>query len=183
MRFVLFRFVLLLLALQGGMVNAAVGSADSANTAATDLSTTAPAGFEDLEKPREMLLDVFFGGEKVGEAVALISPGKIRFRDPDAVLKLLPNISDDPQLASALAADLPSNDGLACGPGETISCGKLSPQIIGIIYDDEHFRIDVFVNSKFQRVITPTSDIFLPSPAAPLSLTSSFGLAVSGNGS
>ena len=165
------------------MVNAAVGSAGSANTAATDLSTSAPAGFENLEKPREILLDVFFGGEKVGEAVAMISPGKIRFRDPDAVLKLLTNVADDPQLTSALAADLPSNSGLVCGPGETTSCGKLSPQVVGIIYDDERFRVDLFVNPKFQRVITPTSDVFLPSPAAPLSLTSSFGLAVSGNGS
>ena len=177
-----FLFLPLLLAVHGGMVNAAVGSAGSANTAATNLSTAAPAGFEDLEKPREMLLDVFFGGEKVGEAVALISPGKIRFRHPDAVLKLLPNISGDPQLASALAVDLPSNGGLACGPGETISCGKLFPQVIGIIYDEENFRIDVFINPKFQRIITPTSEVFLPNPAAPLSLTSSFGLAVSGNG-
>ncbi len=55
------------------------------------------------------------------------------------------------------------------------------PEIVGIIFDEDHFRVDLFVNPKWLRLIKPSEQIYLSDSKAPLSLTSSTGLALSGS--
>jgi len=52
--------------------------------------------------------------------------------------------------------------------------------MIGIIYDEDHFRVDVFVNPRFLSTLPSTHEGYLPAPDSSLSLTNSIGLAASG---
>jgi hypothetical protein len=140
-----------------------------------------PPGFNELARQRDVLVDIYFGGRKVGEARALVRPGYLKITDPDKLLAILPNIDPTAELSATLSDELPTNAGLVCPEGISKDCGTLSPEVAGIIYDEEHFRVDIFVNPKWLRLIRPDEDLYLSSPTAPLSLTSSAGLALSGS--
>lgn len=141
-----------------------------------------PPGFEDLEQPRELLVDVYFGGARVGEARIIAKPGTVTFREPAQVIALVPNIRSSPALDRLLESQLPSNSGLACSQSNSNRCGALSPGIAGIIFDEDRFRIDLFVNPDFLEPTNGEREVYLASPTAPASLTSSAGLALSGSG-
>ena len=140
-----------------------------------------PAGFDQLSRQRDVLVDIFFGGRKVGEARAMARPGFLRFKEPEKVLGLLPNVEMAPELSAAMSNDLPSNSALVCPEGTSKDCGTLSPETAGIVYDEDHFRVDIFVNPKWLRLVRPNENLYLPASTAPLSLTSSAGLALSGS--
>ena len=152
-----------------------------ARDSSTTIETAAPAGFDALARPRKLVADVYFGGRKVGEAVAVSSPGLLRFDEPDKVAALIPDAADPARLAAALAGDLPANTSLVCSDGNSSGCGELMPPVAGIIFDEDRFRVDLFVAPTMLRVIAPEQQVYLPTPAAPLSLTSSTGLALSGS--
>ena len=61
------------------------------------------------------------------------------------------------------------------------SCGSLSPDSIGLIYDEDRFRVDLFINPRLLKTLAAAPDPFLPTPSAPLSLTSAVGVAASGS--
>lgn len=140
-----------------------------------------PPGFTELSRQREVLVDIFFGGRKVGEARAVARPGYLKFREPEKVLGLLPNVDVTAALSAAMSNELPSNAALVCPEGISRDCGILSPEIAGVIYDEDHFRVDIFVNPKLLRLVRPNESLYLSAPTAPLSLTSSAGLALSGS--
>lgn len=141
-----------------------------------------PAGFAELTREHEILVDTYFGGRKIGEAMVLVRPGHVRFKAPSKVLASIPSVEEESDvLIDAISSDLPSNSGLACSQMQTQECGVLSPEVVGVILDEDHFRLDLFVNRKFLRLIRPQNHLYLAVPTAPLSLTSSAGLALSGS--
>lgn len=170
------RLCLALLTIFGSRAFAAE-SAASANIEAAGI----PPGFTELARQRDVLVDIYFGGHKVGEARAVVRPGYVKFADPEKVLGLLPNVDPVTELSETLSKELPSNAALVCPEGIAQGCGTLSPEVAGIIYDEDHFRVDIFVNPKWLRLVRPDEDLYLPAPTAPLSLTSSAGLALSGS--
>lgn len=162
------------------MFSARAFAADSASATKIEAEGI-PAGFTELAREREALVDVYFGARKVGETRVTVRPGYLRFRNPQQVLGFLPNVELSPELSAAISQDLPSNSALVCADDTSRDCGMLSPEIAGVIYDEDHFRVDLFVNRKWLRVIEPNQDVYLATPTAPLSLTSSAGLALSGS--
>ena len=140
-----------------------------------------PSGFDELTRRREVLVDLYFGGEMIGAARAVVHPGYLRFEDPAKILSLVPNLNSSTEVSQVLAGDLPTNAGLVCPEGTSSGCGELSPPVAGIIFDEYHFRVDLFVNPRWLRVVRPQPSLYLPAPAAALSLTSSSGLALSGS--
>ncbi|HET9810462.1 MAG TPA: CS1-pili formation C-terminal domain-containing protein [Sphingomicrobium sp.] len=140
-----------------------------------------PDGFADLARERDLLVDVYFGGRKIGEARIMARSGYVRFKEPGRILALVPNIDIAPELSAAVAGNLKSNARLVCSDGTTKGCGLLEPAIAGVIFDEDRFRLDLFVNRKWLRLIRPDEDVYLPAPTAPLSLTSSMGFALSGS--
>lgn len=139
-----------------------------------------PPGFEQLDAPREVLVDLYFGGRKIGDAMATAKGGTLRFQDPEAVVGKIPNVKSAPELASALSGDLPANSSLVCSKTNAGHCGSMSPPIASIIYDDDRFRADLFVNPHYLATIGEPGT-YLPVPAASLSFTSAFGLSLSGS--
>lgn len=139
-----------------------------------------PPGFDALAAPREALVDLYFGNRKVGETFAEIRPGFLRFKSPADVLAAVPSIIATPDLEARIAAGLETNTGALCSLAKTTACGVIAPEVFGIIYDEDRFRVDLFVNPRFLRAQSSPAAEFLPVPTGPISLTSAIGLAAGG---
>lgn len=155
-------------------------SAPAAAASATFTAVGTPADFDELADPRVTLVDVYFGAVKVAETLAVTQPGSLQFQSPGDVLAKLPQVIATPELNSALASSLPTNSAMACSQSNAGNCGLLAPQVIGIIYDEDHFRVDVFINPKFLRASHAGREGYLPTPSASLSLTNGLGMNASG---
>lgn len=145
------------------------------------LSVSAPAGFEDLMAERDVVLDVYFGGAKVGEVRARLRPGFVTFTDPRYLAQLIPDTSAPEQLASALAGPIPANVGLVCAINREPGCGLLQPEQAGIILDEERFKVEIFVNPRLLKQPDPAAALYLDKPAGGPSLVSHFGASLSGS--
>ena len=156
-------------------------SAAGASSASLIQSAAPPAGFDELTRPREMLLDVYYGDRKVGEARAVVAPGTVRFIDPATLIALVPDVIPSPALTAELSSELPSHPELVCSPGNSGQCGELAPETVGVILDEDHFRASLFFAPKLLRTSPAVGDPYLKSSTGPLSLTSNVGLALSGS--
>lgn len=94
---------------------------------------------------------------------------------------MLPNLASAAALSDALAGDLAAHGALVCAQSNRQDCGKLPSGAVGIIFDESRFRVDLFIPAAMLRTLPVTESRYLSTPAAALSLTSSFGLAVSGS--
>ena len=81
-----------------------VSQAGVAHAAELALTASPPDGFVELEGPRDVMVDVYFGGNHLGLARATALPGALRFQEPDKVALLLAPYSDSPQVKQALLA-------------------------------------------------------------------------------
>jgi len=151
-----------------------------AGAAAAHLAAGTPPGFAELAAPRVVLVDVYFSGRKVAEALATAAPGRLRFRSPTELLLKIPGIIDTPELDAVLGGDLPTNADRRCARSNSGDCGLLKPDLIGIIYDEDHFRVDLFVNPLYLRTTASAPTGYLPAPEEQVSVTSIFGLNSSG---
>jgi hypothetical protein len=140
----------------------------------------APAGFGDLEEPRELLVDLYFGQRKVGETWVIARPGFVRFRDPEAIYAFIPNVKPSAELKEILATELAANSGLACSETNTKDCGILDPSVAAVIFSEDKFRLDLFISTNFLH-LNHKQDVYLAPPTAPFSLTSSIGAAIAGS--
>jgi hypothetical protein len=155
--------------------------AASAAAAANLTAEGTPEGFTEIASPKVMLVDVYYGGRKIAETLALVRPGILQFRSPNEIVAKLPDAIESAELRAAIAGELPTNTDAACSMSNMTRCGSIEPQIAGIIYDEERFRVDVFVNPRFLRTVGADTDSRLPIPASGLSLTNSFGFTASGS--
>jgi hypothetical protein len=163
---------------------AATAPAAEATTAASAIEMVGtPAGFVELSRPREMLVDVYFGGRKIGETIVIGTPGTLQFKDPQKLVELVPELIPSNALVHELGAGLPTHADLVCEGASSDRCGTLSTDLVGIIFDESRFRVDLFFAPKLMRSAQDAQDPYLEPPTAPMSLTSSMGLAISGSSS
>lgn len=160
----------------------APGTAAAATSANLLLRTAGtPPGFVELAGERQVLVDIYFGGRKVGEAFAIAAPGRLRFQDGGAVAAMVPGILARADVASALGQALSTNSDRICANGNGADCGVLAPAVAAIIYDEERFRVDLFVNPRLLEGAKGRGHGYLPVPDAPLGLTSAIGAAFAGS--
>jgi outer membrane usher protein FimD/PapC len=169
-----------LLALKLLIVSGAFMIAVPANASDAGLRASPPDGFEDLTEERKVVLDAFFGGAKLGEVVATISPGRLRFDDPAAVADLIPGVISRSDLAGALTGSLATNAALVCRWKGQQACGTLLPPRAGIILDEDRFRVDIFVHPTLLAV-DRTDVSYLTAAESEPSLVSLFGATLSGS--
>jgi len=146
------------------------------------ISVTEPEGFANLSEEHILLVDLYFGGVRRGEAKIVTSPGEVRLLEPAAVLAALPALTDRAAVEATLAAgSLPANAGLACSAtSDPARCGRLSPEVVGVIFDRDHFRLDVFLNPRFVAVRDALEDAYLPEPQRGLAMINSVAAVISG---
>ena len=145
------------------------------------LTMAAPSGFDDLAAERLLLLDVYFGGRKLGEASARISPGLVTFEDPGAVAALVPGVARPLELRQSLTGPLDTHVSRLCGSGLQRGCRTLEPGTAGVIVDEDRFRVDIFVNPTLLEAPDLAADNYLDRPDAEPSLVSLFGGTLSGS--
>ena len=133
-------------------------------------------------RPQQTLVDVYFGGVRLGVAQASYRPGRITFAAPAKVTALLPRLVDPAAVTAALGGELPSHPELVCHDGLPPGCGELLPDVAGVIFDESRFAVEVFVNPRQLGVAGAGGARYLPEPTAGASVISSIAGAVSGGG-
>lgn len=148
------------------------------------VTTSQPAGFDALLQPQEVVTDVFVGGRPVGQARVRYTSGKITLLDVDQLMSLLPDVVEPISVRAALAApDLDPHAGLVCPPDrDHLTCGIYHPAVAGVVFDEQLFRLDIFVNPRLLAVHPVTARAYLPRPAAGLSLVDQFSSSIAGTG-
>jgi hypothetical protein len=144
------------------------------------ISVAAPEGYAVLTGKQTMVVDVFFGGRRLGEARIQAEQGRISFADPAAVAASIPGLKDAAKVQALLAAELPSNAPRVCSLGSDRStCGRLDPDGLGLIFDRDNFRVELFLDQDLLEV-EGGGAAYLPEPADGLSLINAVGAVVSG---
>jgi hypothetical protein len=138
-----------------------------APAAPVTLTAGVPPGFEEFLKPQRTLVDIYFGGIPLGTVMAEYTPDGITFLRPEEVAERIPNALDRGELAHRLQGRLERNSDLACLGGRRQGCGRLEPEVIGVIFDEDRFRADVFVHPDKLAVRESGVNRYLPPPADP----------------
>ena len=150
------------------------------------VSASRPAGFDSLLQPQEAVSDVFMGGRLLGQARVRYSSGRVTLLDVDALVALLPDLIDPAAVRAALAApDLDSHPGMICRAnteGERAACGIYRPAVAGLVFDDQRFRIDVYVAPRLLAVHPVAARAYLPRPQPGVSFVDQFGGSIAGSG-
>lgn len=144
-----------------------------------------PAGFESVDRARSLYLDVFFRDERAGRALATISAGKVRLREPAKIVALIAGIRDKKAVEKALAGELPSNAGRLCrgrpqDDSVAETCGSLPPEHNGVILDEGRLRLHLFVADRHLDPLIAGPRKFLPRPDGGPSLVARMDAAFAG---
>lgn len=114
-----------------------------------------PAGFEELARGQDLWVDVSLYGKSLGLYEANINLQQVVFLKPaELIAAVQQQFNDDPalgaQLSAALAQPLVRNGNLACSSnGNAPSCDYLDTQTVGIIYDENNSRINLFLDRQY----------------------------------
>ena len=162
---------------------ASAHAADGKSPQLARIEASEPPGFSALTEMQSAVADVYSGGKRIGEAKVTFQPGRLTLADPAKLVALLPDLANAPAVLTALsAANLPSNSGLVCTPAANpAACGRLAPPIAGIIFDQDRFRIDVFVNPEMITVKEAVARQYVQRPEAGLTVVNAIGAVMSGS--
>jgi len=112
-----------------------------------------PEDFLDLVEPQTNYIDIYYGGVKVATGLATFTPSYVQLIDPLAVMPALADVTDPEPVLAALTGPLAPHGDLLCLPGdEQDACGILSPEVAGVIFDRNRFRVAIFVNPAFRSL-------------------------------
>lgn len=139
-----------------------------------------PPGFEHLLEPQTTQVDVYYGSSYLTSTLATFTPNEITLLDPRSVVAKLPDLLDPDQVEQYLTRELRSNSGFVCLTANQSNCGKLDPTTAEVIFDDNRFRVDLFLSKDLLAVRDSGIDQFLPASDAGLSLLNVISATVNG---
>ena len=146
------------------------------------VSVAAPEGFAELEASRELIVDVYLAGRNLGQTRVEAAHGTLRFLEPIELARLLPDLADAGRFARRAGRTFPANEGLVCGEGaDPARCGRLAPNDLGVIFDRDRFRVDLFAGPEAQSDLFAQPERFLADPAGVASLVNSMSGIVAGS--
>lgn len=134
--------------------------------AAPDIRSEPPEDFAALLEPQRTAVDVYYGGEFLVTTLAEYTPDSIEFLEPGAIISRIPNVVSRLALTNHLTGPLPRNSDLLCRTPQQTDCGKLTPEFIGVIFDDSRFRAELFVHPEMLMTSAGTVSHYLPAPAS-----------------
>ena len=140
-----------------------------------------PVGFESLFDDQHSLVDVYYAGRFIGTAMATFNPDTIRFDDPKPVVDKIPNTLAPEDILESLSGDLATNQEFRCYHKGQRNCGQLDPEISGVIFNEDNYRVDIFVNPSLLSVQQSTSNKFLPASDSDLSFLQTLNYAFAGS--
>jgi hypothetical protein len=133
------------------------------------ISVGEPEGFADLTEEQTAAGRCLLRRCPPGAKPNQRHPGSIRFTDPAAVVALLPNLSDRAGVEAALAGrQPPANAQLACSATSDPSrMWTAQPRGGRVIFDRDHFRLEIFLNPRFLAVQENVEEAYIPSASGP----------------
>jgi hypothetical protein len=140
----------------------------------------APDGFEQLSVPRPTSVTVYYGGDLLGSFAAHSTPSSLQFDKPEQIIAAIPVIVSKDIVETALKNALPVHVDLLCTSKRTENCGKLAPDVAGIIYDENSLSAELFINKKYLSVVNQDSTRYLPLPERKFSSVYAFSGAATG---
>ena len=140
-----------------------------------------PEGFEDFFDPQTTVVDVFYGGVYLVSTLATYTPESIQFDIPEEVSEQLDNLLNPSLVATLLQQPLEPNQGLVCYDQDQEDCGMLTPDEVGVIFDDGRFRVDLFINPALLAVQESLPDKYLPPATTDFSYISNLAGTLSGS--
>lgn len=140
-----------------------------------------PEGFEDFYEPQSTVVDVFFGGEYILSTLAEYTPADVTFTNPEQLVESLENLAAPSVIMEALSKPLDSNAGMLCSGQFATNCGSLKPDVLGVIFDESKFRVDLFTHPSMLTVREAYDSNFLPDPSSGNSFLQYASLAYSGD--
>ncbi len=139
-----------------------------------------PAGFEDLAAPQHTRVDIYFADKRMGEVFATFSPNSFEFDQPEVIAQVIPGLTDEGlgKVSQALTGQLDRNVQLIClEPHVPQGCGLLEPDAAGIIFNEGHFRVDLFINKDLLETVPLLSSRYLPLPDKEVGLSGLLNLS------
>ncbi|WP_237444643.1 TcfC E-set like domain-containing protein [Sinobacterium norvegicum] len=141
-----------------------------------------PAGFEHLMAEQTILTDVYYGGRYITQTLITYTPTHMRFEDPEGVAVVLPALRQKQAVVTALSGQLSNNLSLICREPGQQDCGVLRPEVAGVIFNPDSFRLEVFVNQQYLTVAPVDQLKYLPSSTSnELTFIQQLGVEYSGS--
>jgi hypothetical protein len=163
-------------------VHPAVAKPGGESTLAAAMITVGePDGFAALNRPQLAVVDVFVGGARIGSVKVRYDGSRLTFLDPDALVAMLPELTKPEPVKELFSQTaLEGHVERTCAIGQTTDCGTLAPDVAGLIFDRDRFRVDVFINPGLVAVRQAVSETYLDLPQNGLSLVNSIGGVAAG---
>jgi len=121
-----------------------------------------PPGFEFLLEPQTTQADVYYGERYLSSTLITYSPGEVEFNDPESIVNLIPGVIDRDRLTEHLTGKLDSHAYEICGSPQQTDCGRLTPEVADVIFDESRYRVDLFVAQSELSVQQVTIPKYLP---------------------
>ena len=147
---------------------------------AADDDDDVPPGFEHIDTPRETRVEVWNRGYRVGTAQAVFTSSWIRFKHPENVVRMLPELVDQKRITSALTGQLGANREYLCQSDDDSECRTFEPEIAGVVLDARYFRVDVFVNPGYLKIRRLGDARYLSEASSGFSAVQGLSLSMSG---
>lgn len=114
------------------------------------VSNEPPPGFEFLNQPQMTFADIYYAGNMLDEPITVrFTQTKVKILDPTKLVNMLPGVVNKKTVTQALTGDLDSHAILVCHEKIDASCGRLNPEVAGVIFDSNKYRLYVFINQRY----------------------------------
>ncbi len=140
-----------------------------------------PSGFESLNRPQRSLVDIYYGGRYITSQVATFTFETIKLPAPKDVVGRIRDVTDPELITRLLSGEILGNSQEVCAPRQTRGCGRLSPEVVGVIFDENRFRLDVFINRNYLTTRQADVERFLPPSDGGFAFLQNFSATASGN--
>ncbi len=146
------------------------------------LSAKPPPGFEDLTGTQTTQADVYFGGEFLASTFVEFDPYHVTIKEPLQVVQQIPNLKDPRTVAQVLTGPLPTHADQLCSSRRRENCGRLSPALAGVIFDEGRYRLTLFIHPAQLLVHNLALEKYLPRANAGTSGLHNVRMSASGTG-
>ncbi len=148
---------------------------DSAEGSVFVVKSGPPSGFEVLAKNphQDTYVSFFYDGVFITNVMADFSDNNIKIKNPNLIVEKIPHLNQakKAEMIKGLSGSLPTHPELLCPYGQGVQCHTLSPEVVGVIFDAQNYRADVFVNPDYLDIIRHDHDA-LPNSSAGFSVLS-----------
>ncbi len=140
-----------------------------------------PPGFEDLTGPQINSVDIYLHNRYIASGLATYDLETITFNTPENFIDLLTNLLDPEAILAELKKPLDNHTEKVClNHSQNNDCGTLKPNVIGVIFDESRFRVDIFINPLQLKTIHLEQTKYLPAADNKFSTIHAIGVNVSG---